>query len=232
MSAIEAFKQHITEVATLGEQVNQINARIRQIQGIANEAQAPAQQAAVLKAKRRSILARLFLGTGDNSELPGTEKAIAEAEAAAHAEAPTREGAEAAIEELQRQATEISIEIHAISKDYPDLYHAALREHAKAALPAYQEAVDNLVKAYAEVMGRCRAVDLNSDPQSGRYAASFGYPNSPEVPPVPTFDENVRFKTFIDTDDLVFAARENAKRHLDGIAKQAAILTNQTGATK
>lgn len=232
MSAIEAFKQHITEVATLGEQVNQINARIRQIQGIANEAQAPVQEAATLKAKRRSILARIFLGTGDKSELSGTEKSIAEAEAAAHAKAPTREGAEAAIEELQRQATEISLEIRAISKDYPDLYHAALKEHAKAALPAYQEAVDKLVKAYAEVMGRCRAVDALADWQTGRGMAAFGYPNSPEVPPVPTFDENVRFKTLIDTEELVFAAKDGAKRHLDAIAKQAAILTIQTGATK
>ncbi|UCV28115.1 hypothetical protein [Ferribacterium limneticum] len=232
MSAIEAFKQHIAEVATLGEQVNQINARIRQIQGIAHEAQAPAQQAATLKAKRRSILARVFLGTGDNSELSGTEKAIAEAEAAAQAGAPNREGAEAAIEELQRQASAIAQEIHAIGKDRFDLYHAALKEHAKAALPAYQEAVDNLAQAYAEVIGRCRAIDEIADPQTGRYMAAFGYPNSPEVPPVPTFNQNVRFKTLIDTDGLVFAAKEQAKRHLDAIAMHAANITKQPGATK
>jgi len=232
MSAIEAFKQHIAEVATLGEQVNQINARIRQIQGIANEAQAPQHEAGQLKAKRRSILARLFLGTGDNSELPETEKAIAEAEAAAHAKAPTREGAEAAIEELQRQASAIAQEIHAIGRDRADLYHAALKEHAKAALPAYQEAVDNLLKAYAEMIGRCRAIDAFADWQDGRGMAAYGYPNSPEVPPVPTFDENVRFKTVRDTNDLVLAARDRAKQHMDAIAMQAANLTNQSGATK
>jgi len=232
MSAIEEFKAHIHQVATLGDQANQIDARIRQIQGIANEAQAPVQQAASLKAKRRSILARVFLGTGDNSELSGTEKAIAEAEAAAIAKAPNREGAEAAIEELQRQASAIAQEIHAIGKDRFDLYHAALKEHAKAALPAYQEAVDNLARAYAEVIGRCRAIDEIADPQTGRYMAAFGYPNSPEVPPVPTFNQNVRFKTLIDTDELVFAAKEQAKRHLDAIAMQAANLTNQPGATK
>lgn len=232
MSAIESFKQHIAEVATLGEQANQLNASIRQIQGIADEARAPQQEAGQLKAKRRSILARLFLGTGDNSELSETEKAIAAAEAAANAKAPTREGAEAAIEELQRQAAAIGHEIQAIGRDYADLYHAALKEHAKAALPAYQEAVDNLRKAYAEVIGRCRAVDLNSDWQAGRFPAAFGFPNTPDVPSVPTFNESTLFKTHVSTDDLVDAARENAKRHLDAIAMQAANITNQTGATK
>ncbi len=224
-NAIDAFKHHVTEVATLGEQVNQINARIRQIQGIANEAQAPIQEAATLKAKRRSILARIFLGTGDNSELSGTEKAIAEAEAAAIAKAPNREGAEAAIEELQRQAAAIGHEIQAIGRDRADLYHSALKEYAKAALPAYQEAVDSLVKAYAEVIGRCRAVDLNSDLQAGRFPAAFGYPNSPEVPPVPTFDESTRFKTHVDADDLVISARDAAKVYLNTIAADAANLT-------
>lgn len=235
MSAIEAFKQHITEVATLGEQVNQINARIRQIQGIANEAQAPQQEAGQLKAKRRSILARLFLGTGDNSELSETEKAIEAAEAAAHAKAPTREGAEAAIEELRRQEIAIAQEIHATYGDYQPLYHAALMEHAKTALPAYHEAVAKLREAYAELIGRCRAVDelaarvpLGS-PMLG-YAA-YSFPDSPEVPPAPTFGAG-NFITFVDARGDVEQAKENAKRHVDEIAKQAANLTNQSGATK
>lgn len=235
MSAIEAFKQHIAEVATLGEQVNQINARIRQIQGIANEAQAPQQEAGQLKAKRRSILTRLFLGTGDNSELSETEKAIAAAEAAAHAKAPTREGAEDAIEELRRQAAEISLQAHYIAKDYPDLYHAALMEHAKGALPAYHEAAAKLREAYAELIGRCRVVDdIASAAPFGspltKYAAYF-YPDSPEIPPVPTFDENV-FHKVIDTTELVLSARDRAKQHMTAIAMQAAKVTNQTGATK
>lgn len=232
MSAIEAFKQHIAEVATLGEQVNQINARIRQIQGIANEAQAPVQQAATLKAKRRSILARVFLGTGSKAELPEVESGIAAAEAEAQAGAPNREGAEAAIEELQREASTIAQEIHAIGRDRADLYHAALREYAKEALPAYQEAVDNLAKAYGDLMGRCRAVDMNADPAQGRQFAAVLFPNRIEVPPVPTLEESIRLRAFVDVDDLVFAARENAKRHLDAIAMQAANITNQTGVTK
>lgn len=239
MSAIEEFKQHITEVATLGEQVNQINARIRQIQGIANEAQAPAQQAAVLKAKRRSILARLFLGTGDNSELPGTEKAIAEAEAAAHAEAPTREGAEAAIEELRRQEIAIAQQIHATYGAYQPLYHAALMEHAKDALPAYHEAVAKLREAYTELIGRCRAVDeladrlVDREPigSPARRKAAYGFPDSIEVPPAPTFGAG-NFITFIDARSDVEQAKESAKRHIDAIAMQAANITNQVGATK
>lgn len=236
MSAIEAFKAHIHQVATLGEQVNQINARIRQLQGIASEAQAPVQQAASLKAKRRSILGRIFLGTGDNSELPDTEKAIAEAEAAAQAGAPNREGAEAAIEELRRQEIAIAQQIHATYGAYQPLYHAALMEHAKTALPAYHEAVAKLREAYAELIGRCRAVDeiaarvpLGSSPMLG-YAA-YGFPDSPEVPPGPTFGAG-NFITFVDVRSDVEQAKENAKRHVDEIAKQAANITNQPGATK
>lgn len=231
MSAIEAFKQHIAEIATLGEQANQIDARIRQIQGIANEAQAPVQQAATLKAKRRSILARVFLGTGDDSELSETEKAIAAAESAAKSKAPNREGAEAAIEELQRQASAIAQEIHAIGRDRADLYHAALIEYAKEAIPAYQEAEANLVRAYTELMGRCRAVDLNADPQQGRYFAAATFPNQLEVPPAPTFSDE-RYKTPIDASEGILAARVRAKQHIDDIAMQAASVTNQTGATK
>lgn len=231
MSAIEAFKAHIHQVATLGDQGNQIGARIRQIQGIANEAQAPVQQAASLKAKRRSILARVFLGTGDNSELSGTEKAIVEAEAAAMAKAPNREGAEAAIEELQREASAIAQEIHAIARDRADLYHAALMEYAKEAIPAYQEAEANLVRAYAELIGRCRAVDLNADPQQGRYFAAAMFPNQLEVPPAPTFS-NERYKTHIDASEWILAARDRAKQHMDAIAMQATNVTNQSGATK
>lgn len=235
MSAIEEFKAHIHQVATLGEQVNQINARIRQIQGIANEAQAPVQQAATLKAKRRSILARIFLGTGDNSELPDTEKAIAEAEAAARAKAPNREGAEAAIEELRQQEIAIAQQIHATYGAYQPLYHAALMEHAKDALPAYHEAVAKLREAYTELIGRCRAVDeLAAQVPLGspmlRYAA-YGFPDSPEVPPAPTFGAG-NFITFIDARSDVEQAKESAKRHLDAIAMQAANITNQVGATK
>lgn len=235
MSAIEAFKQHITEVATLQGQINQINARISQIQGIANEAQAPIQQAATLKAKRRSILARIFLGTGDNSELSGTEKAIAEAEAAAQAGAPNREGAEAAIEELRRQEIAIAQQIHATYGDYQILYHAALIEHAKSALPAYHEAAANLAKAYAEVIGRCRVADeLAGREQVGsplRKFVSYNFPDSPNLPPVPTFSDEWS-KTLIDVRSDVERARDRAKQHIDAIAMQAANLTNQTGATK
>ena len=235
MSAIEAFKQHITEVATLQGQINQINARISQIQGIANEAQAPIQQAATLKAKRRSILARIFLGTGDNSELSGTEKAIAEAEAAAQAGAPNREGAEAAIEELRRQEVAIAQQIHATYGDYQALYHAALIEHAKGALPAYREAAANLAKAYAEVIGRCRVADeLAGREQTGsplRKFVSYNFPDSPNLPPVPTFSDEWS-KTLIDVRSDVEQARDRAKQHIDAIAMQAANLTNQTGATK
>lgn len=235
MSAIEAFKAHIHQVATLGDQVNQINARIRQIQGIANEAQAPVQQAASLKAKRRSILARIFLGTGDDKELPVTEKAIAEAEAAAQAGAPNREGAEAAIEELKQQEIAIAQQIHATYGAYQPLYHAALMEHAKDALPAYHEAAANLAKAYAELIGRCRAVDELADREPlgsplRKYAA-YGFPDSPNVPPVPTFSSEWS-KTFIDVHGEVEQARDRAKQHLDAIAMQAANLNNQPGATK
>lgn len=235
MSAIEAFKQHIAEVATLQGQINQINTRIREIQGIASQAQAPVQEAATLKAKRHSILARIFLGTGDKSELSGTEKAIAEAEAAAHAEAPTREGAEAAIEELRRQEVAIAQKIHATYGEYPVLYQAALIEHAKAALPAYHEAAANLAKAYAELIGRCRVVDDLADREQlgsplRKYAAR-GFPDSPNLPQVPTFCDDWS-KTFIDVNSDVQRAKDRAKQHLDAIAKQAANLTNQTGATK
>lgn len=235
MSAIEAFKQHITEVATLQEQMNQINARIRQIQGIANEAQALIQQAASLKAKRSSILARIFLGTGDNSELSGTEKAIAEAEAAAQAGAPNREGAEAAIDELRRQEIAIAQQIHATYGAYQTLYHAALIEHAKGALPAYHEAAANLAKAYAEVIGRCRvADDLAGREQPGsplRRFVSYNFPGSPNLPPVPTFSDEWS-KTLIDVRSDVEQARDRAKQHMDAIAMQAANITNQPGATK
>jgi len=231
MSAIEAFKRHITEVATLGEQANQISARIRQIQDLANEAQAPQHEAGQLKAKRRSILAKIFLGTGNDSDLKETEAAIAAAEKAAKEKAPTKEGAEAAIEELQRQASAIAQEIHAIGRDRADLYHAALIEYAKEAIPAYQEAEANLVRAYAELMGRCRAVDLNADPQQGRYFAAAVFPNQLEVPPAPTFS-NERYKTPIDASEGILAARVRAKQHIDDIAMEAANVANQPGGTK
>lgn len=228
--AIEAFKQHITEVATLGSQVNQINARISQIQGIANDAVAPIQHAAELKAKRRSILARLFLGTGDKSELPETESAIAAAEKAAEAKAPTREGAEAAIEELQRQASAISSQIHEIHRDHNTLRHAALIEYAKDAIPAYQEAAENLAKAYAELLGRCRAADDMSLYGNGIYPVSFGFPLNLCVPDVPTFGA-YRYKTLIDKEVEIGQAKEEAIRHMDGIARAVASTTNDRSIT-
>lgn len=228
--AIDAFKQHITKVATLGGQVNQINARIREIQGIANDAVAPIQHAAELKAKRRSILARLFLGTGDKSELPETESAIAAAEKAAEAKAPAREGAEAAIEELQRQAGTISLQIHEIHRDHDSLRHAALVEYAKDAIPAYQEAAENLAKAYAEVIGRCRAADEMSIYGNGIYPVSFGSPICLEIPPIPTFGGDP-YKTFVDKQDEIAQAKEAAKRHIDGIARAVASTTNDRSIT-
>lgn len=222
--AIEAFKRHITEVATLGSQVNQINDRISQIQGIANDAVVPIQHAAELKAKRRSILARLFLGTGDKSELPETESAIAAAEKAAAAKAPTREGAEAAIEELQRQASAINSQIHEIHRHQNTLRHAALVEHAKDAVPAYQEAAKNLAKAYAEVIGRCRAADEMSIYGNGIYPVSFRFPLCLEVPAIPTFGGD-SYKTLIDKQDEIDQAKEAAKRHIDQVAMASASST-------
>lgn len=219
--AIEAFKRHITEVATLGEHVNQINARIGEIRRIANEAQAPLHEAGQLKAKRRSILARFFLGTGDNSELSETEKAIAAAEAAAREKAPTREGAEAAIEELQRQAETIGLQINQIHREHDTLQHAALVEYAKDAIPAYQEAAKNLANAYAEVIGRCRAADEMSIYGNGIYPVSFGFPIRLEVPPIPAFGGD-SYKTLIDKQDEIGKAKTEAKHHIDNIAKAAA----------
>lgn len=217
MSALKAFKAHNDQVSALNLQIAQIYERIQQIQGIASESAAPSRRASELKVKRRSILASFFLGRGDDAELSSTDKEIAEAEKAARDEAPRQEGAEAAIEELQRQANILGMQLNEIAKGRAALRHAALVEYAKDALPAYLAAARDLAAAYAELIGRCRAVDEMTTYGSGLYPVSFGFGSSFEVPGFPTFGQDLP-KTLFDVAEQINTSKVHASQHIERVA--------------
>ncbi len=172
--ALASYLANEARMKKLSDEINAIEAHVSKARDAIADAERPTQQAQALKSKRRSMLGRLFLGRGDAVEVDQVDSQIATAEAQAVKSARTREGAEAAIEELRQPIEGLSMQINELHQHRQPLMHAAYRENAHGLFSNLVAAADAYTTAYAAVLGACRATDAIAKDSQGQLSYYFG----------------------------------------------------------
>jgi len=155
----QTYEQHKSRLAEIQQRAEALTSKIAEAEAAIAEGEAPQQQAIELKAKRRGLLASLFLGRESESTVQGLDAAIADAEQRSAALALRVEAARAAIEELSAARDAVMHEFADVAKDSLRLQWEALQAEIASARPEYEAAVKVLADAYAKVTGLCRAAD-------------------------------------------------------------------------
>jgi len=193
MSALQALVAHNKRVAALRVEEYVIRDKIDFAKQVITEVGAAEQPLAEIKAKRRNLLAQIFLGADDKSDPNALDAELKAAEKKLDATRPKKEAAEAALEILNAKLSGVYSRINEELKNADRFHYEALLEHARKTVPRFINAVENLYDSYAEVLGTHHAADAFADLAGGRPPqTSLPLQTRVSLPWLPGVDETVR----------------------------------------
>lgn len=178
MQELESLK---AEIADLDRQAVAIGEQITQAKLAHADAAGKLAAVGVAKQKRRSILASLFLGRGNESEKAQADAELADAESAAAGIADQSEAADAAVELLQDDLDAVHRAASQLRQRIPELKHAIALERFEDAFKAYIVAAETVGLAFAKARAAAIAADeIKGD--NAAYLSSALAPTTLELP--------------------------------------------------
>lgn len=164
--ALKALRKAQSELSELNTKAVALSAGINQAHAASKSAGEAESKLATVRAKRRDLLGKQYLGRADAADVQSVEIELAYVEAEARLATVSAEGAEAAAEQLIAENEALQAEIRALRAKLPALKYQAAVERVQSLMEGYREAAQALGKAFAAWQGAALLADRFADIQA------------------------------------------------------------------